>query len=151
MAELSLVEEIQLLINLGVDPTVAATTVNLERTRRSSAPERWWQTEWPAWLYGCFPHLLLLFILCFHRFNYNGSPPKKEQTKSEIGLNEYSSNVIHGESFRVYIIEGCLLFAAARLLFSDKRFLRFKIIKKTPYFFGFFVVMMAFHNFVHSK
>ena len=35
MAELTLVEEIQLLINLGVDPTVAATTVNNERTRRS--------------------------------------------------------------------------------------------------------------------
>mmetsp|Transcript_4967 Transcript_4967/g.7370 ORF Transcript_4967/g.7370 Transcript_4967/m.7370 type:complete len:206 (-) Transcript_4967:512-1129(-) len=35
MAELSLVEEIQLLINLGVDPTVAATTVNNERTRRA--------------------------------------------------------------------------------------------------------------------
>ena len=35
MAELTLVEEIQLLINLGVDPTVAATTVNNERARRS--------------------------------------------------------------------------------------------------------------------
>jgi hypothetical protein len=35
MAELTLVEEIQLLINLGVDPTVAATTVNSERARRS--------------------------------------------------------------------------------------------------------------------
>ena len=35
MAELSLLEEIQLLINIGVDPTVAATTVNNERTRRA--------------------------------------------------------------------------------------------------------------------
>jgi len=38
MAELTLVEEIQLLINLGVDPTVAATTVNNERTRRATPP-----------------------------------------------------------------------------------------------------------------
>ena len=35
MAELSLFEEIQSLINIGVDPTVAATTVNNERTRRA--------------------------------------------------------------------------------------------------------------------
>ena len=38
MADLTLVEEIEVLINLGVDPTVAATTVSNERARRASAP-----------------------------------------------------------------------------------------------------------------
>ncbi len=38
MAELTLVEEIQALITIGVDPTVAATTVNNERSRRATPP-----------------------------------------------------------------------------------------------------------------
>jgi hypothetical protein len=37
MAELTLVEEIQLLINLGVDPTVAATTEDKTFSTSSSA------------------------------------------------------------------------------------------------------------------
>jgi hypothetical protein len=35
MVELTLVEEIQVLINAGVDPTVAATIVSDERARRA--------------------------------------------------------------------------------------------------------------------
>jgi hypothetical protein len=38
MADLTLIEDIQVLINLGVHPTVAATTVSNERARRASAP-----------------------------------------------------------------------------------------------------------------